>query len=183
MQIQPQAPTISPVISDDSLVTATLAGDGGAFAALVTRYQRAAIATCLAILRDRQLAEDAAQDAFVAAYRNLASLRDRAAFGGWLLSIARNRSARLAGQRAKHPPVTRGGDQHLAADPTPLPDEALLDALANLPDHERTVVMLRHFDGHDLAAVAVITGRPVGTVTKQLSRAHQRLRRTLEANP
>jgi RNA polymerase sigma-70 factor (ECF subfamily) len=49
----------------------------------------------------------------------------------------------------------------------------------DLPDHEREVLLLRHFDGHDLAAIAAILSRPLGTVTKQLSRAHARLRERL----
>jgi RNA polymerase sigma-70 factor (ECF subfamily) len=167
--------------SDEALVRAVVAGDDRAYEALVGRYQRAAVATCLAVLRDRQLAEDAAQDAFVAAYRSLGSLRDRAAFGGWLLSIARNRAIRLARDRAKRSVVERERAPQagrLDGDPW---DEALLGALGRLPDHERVVVVLRYFDGHDVAAVAAITGRPVGTVTKQLSRAHERLRKALAA--
>ena len=180
MDIEPQASTTSAaIVSDASLVTATLAGDRAGFASIVARYQRATVATCLAILRDRHLAEDAAQDAFVAAYRNLSSLRDRAAFGGWLLNIARNRAARVARQRSRHPAAVPEIDRR-APDHVPVPDEALLAALGTLPDHERTVVMLRHFDGHDVAAIAAITGRPVGTITKQLSRAHGRLRQALE---
>lgn len=54
--------------------------------------------------------------------------------------------------------------------------EDLLEAVARLPDHERVVVGLRYFDGHAVNDIAAITGRPVGTVTKQLSRAIKRLR-------
>jgi RNA polymerase sigma-70 factor (ECF subfamily) len=51
----------------------------------------------------------------------------------------------------------------------------LLDAIARLPDHERLVISLRYFDARSIAEVAELTGRPVGTVTKQLSRAIARL--------
>jgi RNA polymerase sigma-70 factor (ECF subfamily) len=187
METERLRPTTSPpcpppaIASDESLVAASNAGDQSAFAALVDRYQRAAVATCLAVLRDRQLAEDAAQDAFVAAYRNRAALRDPAAFGGWLMSIARNRATRLARDRAKRWPAiaTATSEPAAAPAPPPPPDEALLTALGRLPDHERGVVVLRYFDGHDVASIAAITGRPVGTVTKQLSRAHDRLRKAL----
>src|SRR5690349_1133306 len=60
---------------DAALVRSALAGDRQAFAVLVDRHQRSALATCLAVLRDRQLAEDAVQDAFVSAYRSLGGLR------------------------------------------------------------------------------------------------------------
>ena len=55
-------------------------------------------------------------------------------------------------------------------------NEHLLTLVGRLPDHERVLVGLRFFDGHSLAEVATITGRPLGTVTKQLSRAIARLR-------
>jgi RNA polymerase sigma-70 factor (ECF subfamily) len=51
--------------------------------------------------------------------------------------------------------------------------------VTSLPEHERIVIMLRYFENHEVAAVAAILGRPVGTVTKQLSRALGRLRRSL----
>jgi RNA polymerase sigma-70 factor (ECF subfamily) len=52
-----------------------------------------------------------------------------------------------------------------------------------LPDHERDVVTLHHLDGHSVQAVADLTGRPLGTVTKQLSRAYERLRETFKEAP
>ena len=169
---------------DASLVRAVLGGDRAAFAALVDRHQRPALATCLALLRDRQLAEDAVQDAFVAAYRGLHALRDPSTFGGWLQSIARNRAARLARERTRRTRVAEdaasGRPQHAAPVPDPLMDQGLLAALAALPDHERCVLTLRYFDGHPVADIAAITGRPVGTVTKQIQRAHERLRAMLK---
>jgi RNA polymerase sigma-70 factor (ECF subfamily) len=67
----------------------------------------------------------------------------------------------------------------------PLSDESglLLRLVCRLPQHERVVVALRHFDGHSVHEIADMTRRPVGTVTKQLSRAHQRLRHWLEETP
>jgi RNA polymerase sigma-70 factor (ECF subfamily) len=173
---------------DASLVRSALAGDRAAFEALVDRHQRSALATCLAVLRDRQLAEDAVQDAFVSAYRSLRTLRDPAGFGGWLLSIARNRATRLARDRTRRLRLAQDSVERADA-PRPQPlaeaavDDALLAALAALPDHERSVVTLRYFDGHGVAEIAAITGRPTGTVTKQLQRAHERLRATLKERP
>jgi len=58
--------------------------------------------------------------------------------------------------------------------------QALLAAVVKLPESERQVVMLRYFSGHSVRDVAAILDRSVGTVTKQLSRAHKRLRNILE---
>ena len=68
-----------------------------------------------------------------------------------------------------------GRNGHLEED-----QQALLAAVMRLPTGEREVVMLRYFDGHTVKDVASIAGRSVGTVTKQLSRAHQHLRIMLE---
>ena len=50
-----------------------------------------------------------------------------------------------------------------------------------LPSQEQRVVLLRYFEGHPVGDIARMIGRPIGTVTKQLSRAHARLRRQMEA--
>ncbi|MEZ6138170.1 MAG: sigma-70 family RNA polymerase sigma factor [Pirellulaceae bacterium] len=52
----------------------------------------------------------------------------------------------------------------------------LLEFVERLPEQERVVIGLRHFDGHSIQDISQITGRPIGTVSKQLSRAHERLR-------
>lgn len=56
----------------------------------------------------------------------------------------------------------------------------LLDAVMRLPEHQRVVVMLRYFDNHSMMMISQITGRPVGTITMQLSRAHARLHKWLK---
>jgi DNA-directed RNA polymerase specialized sigma24 family protein len=56
----------------------------------------------------------------------------------------------------------------------------LLEAVMRLPDHERNAVLLCHFQGHSVRDAAALTGRTVGTVTKQLSRAYARLRAALK---
>src|SRR3954454_19507311 len=161
MESETTCPTSAPaaVAGDASLVRAALSGERSAFAALVDRHQRSALAACLAVLRDRQLAEDAVQDAFVSAYRSLGGLREPATFGAWLLSIARNRAARLARQRKRRMQLARDSAARPAAAGAVTPpedgvDNELLAALATLPDHEQSVVMLRYFDGHGVAEIA-----------------------------
>jgi RNA polymerase sigma-70 factor, ECF subfamily len=163
--------------SDESLVTTALGGGGApAFAHLVRRYEKTARATCLAVLKDHHLACDAAQEAFVAAYKSLASLRDRSSFGAWLMTIAHNRAIRLGRNRKTVAPLTSSMIQPMDRKPE---DLELLSAVSALPEHERIVIMLRYFQNHEVRAIAEILGRPVGTITKQLSRAHERLRQAL----
>ncbi|HEX4613627.1 MAG TPA: sigma-70 family RNA polymerase sigma factor [Urbifossiella sp.] len=161
---------------DADLVRATLSGDRRAFGELVRRYQTGACAAARAVVRDRHAAEDAAQEAFLTAFARLADLRDPAAFGGWLLRIARQKAARIGEKVRAAVPVP-----DTAAD-APGPDDrghALLAAVMALPEAEAQVVVLHYFDDHPVPVVAAMLGRPVGTVTKQLSRAYARLRVTL----
>ena len=78
--------------SDEGLVHRTLAGEQNAFADLVRRYRRAALARALAILGDPAEADDIAQEAFVHAYEQLATCRQPARFAAWLLTIVHRRS-------------------------------------------------------------------------------------------
>lgn len=164
--------------SDRDLIRAVRAGDRQAYAELVRRHQRAVVATAWRVTGEYHSAQDVAQEAFVSAYRHLDGLRDGAAFGGWILKIAQRLAWRA---HRRHPQLAelRDGDELAARDEYRPFDEALHDvvlAVARLPEQERTVVAMRYFEGHSVQAVAEITGRPLGTVTKQLSRAHRRLR-------
>ncbi len=95
------------LLADETLVAATLGGERSAFAELVRRYDRPARAICTAILRDQHLACDAAQDAFVEAYRGLKGLKDHKTFGAWILTIARNRALRM--RKMRRPGAGIGG--------------------------------------------------------------------------
>jgi RNA polymerase sigma-70 factor (ECF subfamily) len=116
----------------------------------------------------------------------LSTLRIPARFGVWLLKIARREAVRLARRRSRLPALSvshpeqdpvggNGTASSLSAD-----SEEVLTALGRLPDHERLVVSLRYLEGHSVAKIAQALDRPVGTVTKQLSRAIERLRGSLE---
>jgi RNA polymerase sigma-70 factor (ECF subfamily) len=163
--------------STEELVRATQAGEPSAFAELVRCYQRAAIITAHAVLLDFQLAQDAAQEAFLIAYQRLGQLRDAASFGPWLLRIARRRALRLKrGRNAERVVVGRVDRAAAAACDWIEPYEEVVQHVARLPEHERIVVTMRYVDGRSVKEIADSTGRPAGTITKQLSRAIQRLR-------
>jgi RNA polymerase sigma-70 factor (ECF subfamily) len=165
------------VESDADLIKATIAGTHAAFGVLVKRHERGVFAFVFEVLKDRQLAEDATQEAFLSAYHNLRSLAKHEAFGPWVITIARRKA--LAIRRPE--PVLVGSKAS-----TPAPSEAdfdperLMSALDSLPEPERQVLMLRHFDCQDVAVIAQILGESVGTVTKRISRAHERLRQMLK---
>src|SRR5215207_4614100 len=88
--------------TDEELVHRTLAGEQNAFAGLVRRHRRAALARALAILGDPADADDIAQEAFVQAYEQLATCRHPERFAAWLLTIVHRRSLnRLRGDRRR----------------------------------------------------------------------------------
>ena len=167
--------------SDAELVEAVFRGEESAFTELVRRYERAVRAAGLGVLRDYHAAEDAAQEAFVKAYAKLGGLRKTTAFGPWVLKIARRCALDAAQQKSKQAvpasPINmagESGDGQLDGD-----KQQLLAAMLRLPRVEKEVVMLRYFAGNSVRDVASMAGRSVGTVTKQLSRAHRRLRKIL----
>jgi RNA polymerase sigma-70 factor (ECF subfamily) len=170
------------VQSDAELVNAAVGGNKEAFAVLVKRYERPVRAIALHALRDYHSAADVSQDAFLKAYEELSRLRKHDAFGPWLMKIA-HRCA-LDSVRRRQKGTTLETEVPTAVEnPNGQLDEAkqrLLAAVVRLPKAERQVVMLRYFAGHSVKEVADVVDRGVGTVTKQLSRAHSRLRRILK---
>ena len=168
--------------SDSELVNACLNGNRAAFAWLVRRYERPVRAAALNVLSDYHRAQDAAQEAFVKAYENLPALRKPEAFGPWLLKITHRCALDIARRRPNEAPLNTTVAAAIE-NPDGQLDEAkqqLLAAVIRLPKAENQVVMLRYFAGHSVKDVAEITGRGISTVTKQLSRAHRRLRKMLK---
>lgn len=176
--LRPTGERLTILPSDAELIAQILAGDRQRYAVLVKRYERLARAAALRCIHDSHLADDAAQEAFVAAFQGLASLRDRSSFGSWLLGIVRRKAVRVFQQRCRSPaPLSTNESEGLAtSEHSSLQSMELLEFVERLPEQERVVIGLRHFDGHSTQDISEITGRPIGTVTKQLSRAHERLR-------
>ena len=80
---------------DDTLVELTLLGNEKAYEELVRRHEKAVLGTAYKVTGNQYSAEDASQDAFVSAWVNLDSLRDREKFGSWVCSIAKNHARNL----------------------------------------------------------------------------------------
>ena len=188
--------------SDSSLVESCRAGDLNAFDVLVERHQNRIFNVCYWMLGNRDEAADASQDAFVRAYRSLASFRGDSAFGTWLHRIAVN-CAIDATQRRKRAPVLYsdlkpfGEDEREDPEPDastqPLHDPSLLalreekraavrHALASLPEHYRVVLVLFDIEGYSYEDIGHTLELPLGTVKSRISRARQSLRERLESS-
>jgi len=192
--------------SDRAIVDAVLAGDAEAYRQLVERESAAVVRVCHRILGDLHEAEDAAQEAFVTAYRSLAGWRGDGPFGAWLTRIAVRIALRQAGRRRsvtwidptgresdESPSGTLGaptpGSAPLVSGPHADPAvvamrseraNELRDAVAALPEPYREIVTLRFFGDLSLDEIARQTDRPVPTVKTQLRRGLLRLRTSVD---
>ncbi len=115
------------------------------------------------------------------AYENILKLHKPESFGPWLLKIAHRCALDYAGRMNCQTPSGDEVAEKYESNDGRLDDanRLLLAAVAKLSEAERQVVMLRYFSSHSVREVAQAVGRSVGTVTKQLLRAHKRLRSIL----
>jgi len=166
------------VKSDAKLVSETLIGNQGAFGLLVRRYERLVRATAMNVCHDKHASEDIAQDAFLVAFESIGKLQQPEKFSSWLLSITKHKAMRhVRATRSREQAVLEAGSLGLLGGDRLNSESAdLLTLVERLPDHERVVVGLKHFEGLSVQDIVEITGCPVGTITKQLSRAYERLR-------
>ena len=124
------------------------------------------------------LADDAAQDAFVNAIRSLARFDRNKPFAPWIAKIAVNRARDLL--RAERRRNVESLDETTEA-PARAEVTGLLAAVGELPREQREVVVLHHVLGFSLKEVAEIVGAPEGTVTSRLGRGVARIREMTEA--
>jgi RNA polymerase sigma-70 factor (ECF subfamily) len=176
----------TPVVADDALIAAAIAGQGEAFGALVERYERAVYHLAYRTLRDSEEAKDATQEAFFKAYRALRGFRPGAKFSTWIFTIAYHACCDRLARRKRY----TGDELPDRADPAAGPqeqaeiaDEArrLRAAIDALPEKYRTVITLFHLQNKQYDEIAEVLGLPLGTVKTHLFRAKDLLRKALES--
>ena len=161
-------------MADRDRILAAQAGDPDAFGRLVVEYQRAAYGHAFALLGHRELARDAVQDSFLAAFRTLQRLDAKRPFFPWFYVILRNRCfSMLRSQRATQPL-----DDTCVAVSKQSSDEktmAVRHGLSRLSAEDREILILKYIDGRRYREIADMLGIPVGTVTSRLHTARRRL--------
>jgi RNA polymerase sigma factor (sigma-70 family) len=176
-------------MDENALVTASQQGQVDAFNQLVERYQGLVYNVAYRMLNDTEAAADVTQDAFVSAYRNLASFRG-GSFRAWLLRIATNACYDLLRSRHRRNDsldrLTESGDDlGLAGDSRLWPEnfavsaemlDAISQGLATLPADQRAAVILSDVQGFNYEEIADVMGCSLGTVKSRLSRGRARLR-------
>ncbi|MEK9145436.1 MAG: sigma-70 family RNA polymerase sigma factor [Elusimicrobiota bacterium] len=178
--------------TDEELVLRSREGDGEAFGGLVSRHQPAVTGFLMGMLGNLDDAEDAAQEAFVKAFRSLPSFQGRSSFRTWVTRIAintaRSRQRWSFLRRALSLDASRGEDEAweesfkaTAAEPEREALDRRLEfdrAVKSLAPREREVVALR-MEGYALAEIADIAGISEGTVKSTLFSAPRKMRRDL----
>jgi RNA polymerase sigma-70 factor (ECF subfamily) len=128
------------------------------------------------VVHDAALAEDIAQEAFLAAIRNLDRFDRRRPFGPWLHRIVVNRAIDAARARSLRRETELTEGYTAAAEEHDPPDRALLVALARLPPDQRAVIVLRHLLGYSPGEIARVLDLPRGTVNSRLRRGLDAMR-------
>jgi RNA polymerase sigma-70 factor, ECF subfamily len=179
-------------VSDDaSLIDKALAGHTEAFGQLVLKYQDRLFHSVVHWVNNAEDARDIVQETLVQAFLKLDSFQRRSAFSTWLYRIAFNAS--VSHQRRRH---SMGSIDRIretrnmepcdgAAGPVEVIERQercrqVRQAIAQLGEEQRIVLVLREIDGHDYEAIAEILDLPIGTVRSRLHRARLQLRDTLK---
>jgi RNA polymerase sigma-70 factor (ECF subfamily) len=183
-------------VTDADLVTRARQGDPAAFGELVDRHRSAVYRAALAALGSHADAEDAAQDAFLLAYRRLASFRGDASFKTWLLTIAwhqainQRRSLTRAWRRMVEPKGDDEADGMVSvAASGPTPEQSAADAqlrraiggaIRRLSPTLRDALLLAQSGDYSYAEIGAMLRVPVGTIKWRVSEARRRVRQALQ---
>ena len=175
-------------IEDDEIIRSVRAGRRDDYAQLVRKYQLRVRRLCVAVLADAALADDAAQEIFLKAYRGLKTFRGQAAFSTWLYRIAANHCADVLRRRAREPTeswealIEQHGEQIerlLARSPDPKASVAAADlvrkVLSHLTPADRLLLTLREAEGLSYQELAETLRCSVDAIKARLRRARQRL--------
>ncbi len=174
-------------LSDGALVALMARGEESALAELYDRFSRVAYGLALRIVRDRSLAEDAVQEAFMTAWRNADKfIPERAQASTWLLTFAHRRAVDVVRreERRRAQPLP---DRSVEGE-APAPDEEawlrlrrerVQEALRALPDGQREALELAYFGGFTQSELAERLGEPLGTIKSRMFGGLARLRELL----
>ena len=184
-------------MNEQALIQDAQGGNLDAFNTLILHYQDSVFNTALRILGDEDLAADAAQDAFISAFKSINSYRG-GSFKAWLMRTVTNACYDELRRQKRRPttplePDTEDGEEmdspKWLADPGMTPDQvaeadelehAIQHCLNNLPLEFKTVVVMADLQGMDYTEVAVAVKVPLGTIKSRLARARLRLRECLQ---
>jgi RNA polymerase sigma-70 factor, ECF subfamily len=192
-------PPSAPVLNEATLLARMQAGDDDAFEACVRTYCGRLLAVIRRILPNEEDAQDAVQDAFLAAFKEIGRFEERSRLSTWLHRIAVNTALGRRRTQARHPECSiedllphYGEGEHQIDPPSPWKASADLlvqqkesrelvqRCIGQLPETYRTVLVLRDIEELDTEETARMLGTSAGVVKTRLHRARQALRTLLD---
>jgi RNA polymerase sigma-70 factor (ECF subfamily) len=180
-------------LTDEQLVDLTVKGDVSAFNEIVARWEGRLYNFVYRYLGDAEEAKDITQESFVRAYSHLKGFRGQSKFSSWLYQIALN-LCRSKLRRSQSRPTVSIDDQEEDNPLWALPDDgatpaeqalereravAVREALAKLPEAQRTVIILKEYNGLKFREIAEILDTPESTVKSRLYHGLENLARAL----
>jgi len=181
---------------NNSLIHELKSGSTGAFKDLVELHQDLVLNICYRFLRNRQDAEDMAQEVFIQAYRSISRFRGDAKLSTWLYRIAvsksldfirkKNRKKRFSSIKnaleisghAEDIPAADGTNPHIVAERKER-IQILQEALNTLPENQRIAITLSKYEGFSQQAIAGVLGTTISAVESLVHRAKQNLKKKL----
>jgi len=174
---------------DQELVRRVQQGDKKAFDVLVIKYQQRIMKLISRYVRDQDEVQDVTQEAFIKAYRALATFRGDSAFYTWLYRIAINTAKNYLVSQGRRPPATdvdaeeatylQGGER-LSDSDTPEQlvqrdeiERVIFETIDGLPEELRTAITLREMEGLSYEEIAETMDCPIGTVRSRIFRARE----------
>ena len=177
-------------LQDTDIIRAVLQGRKADYAILVGRYQSFVFTIASRYIKNREEAEEVAQDIFVKAYLSLAGFKGVSKFSTWLYSITH--TSCISHLRKNKPNTILTDNEKLAAysdsqhsSPSITPDartqkQAINEALKQLPDDDAEIITLFYLAGESIEEIAMITGLQTNNVKVKLHRARQKLKDIIE---
>jgi len=173
----------------EALVIRAQSGDWRAYEPIVQRFQDMAVGYGYSVLGDIQLAEDAAQEAFINAYCDLPALRDPAAFPGWFRRIVFKHIDRIRRRKQADLVPLDQMPEIISREPSPAEvvekremQNRVFEAIETLPEHQRVVVTLFYISEYSQREISSFLEIPVSTVKTRLHGARKRLKERMMIN-
>jgi len=186
-------------LDDRELATLAARGREAAFRELLKRYERPVFSLIYRMVRDRTLAEDLAQEAFIRAFNAIGSYNTGYKFSNWIFKIANNHTIDHLRKRkldtvsihgsphaTTQEEISRSGVVLESGDESPLDlvvhkelGGQIEEAIGELREEYRTVILLRHVEGYAYEEIAEVMDLPLGTVKTYLHRARNELKNRL----
>ena len=186
-------------LGDRDLVKMASRNHQGAYREIVTRYERPIFSLVYRMVRDRALAEDLTQEAFIRAFGAIDTYKASYKFSSWIFKIANNHTIDYLRRRRLDTVSLDGSPQAVTSDEiertsmdvasnAETPEQyvenrelgnQIEEAIAELRDEYRSVILLRHVEGYAYAEIAEIMNLPLGTVKTYVHRARNELKARL----